>query len=64
MKKLWMLLLILSSVIYADTQEDKVCKEAKDKFEQIDYLINNFEEYRGAFAIFSRSNIAYSLKKY
>jgi len=62
MKKLWMLLLIWSSVIYADAQEDKVCKEAKDKFEQVDYLVNNFKEYSGAFAIFSRSNVAYSFK--
>lgn len=62
MKKLWILLLTLGSVIYANSQEAKVCQEAKEKFEQIDYLLENFNEERGAFAIFNRSRISYHFK--
>ncbi len=62
MKKLWILLLILGSVIQADAKEDKVCQEARDKFEQIGYLVNKFDDSRGAFAILNRSQVGYHFK--
>lgn len=61
MKKLWVLLLFIS-VIWADKQEDKMCQETKEKFEQIDYLLNEFNETHKALVIFDRSKIKYNFE--
>jgi len=57
MNKLFILLLLLLSVTQADIQEEKICKEANEKFEQINYLLDKHNEVRGAYAIFERSSM-------
>ncbi len=39
LKKIFLLLLVTLSLTLAETQEEKVCNEAKEKFEQINYFL-------------------------
>ena len=59
MKRVLVLLLFFISIIQADIKKDKICHETKEKFKQINYLLNKFDETRGAFAIFKQSKINY-----
>ncbi len=59
MKKVLILWLLFVFMVLANTQEDKVCKDTKEKFEQIDYLLNEFNGTHEALVVFNRSNIKY-----